>query len=84
MTGSFDTASYRQRVRHFTETLDFLSEEDKDWVMGRAIMARLSGRKRVGPGSACHYRNTLPTTKILCALLSGARPGRRKTIKDRE
>ncbi len=41
MTGSFDKASYRQRVTHFTETLDFLSEEDKDWVMGRAIMARL-------------------------------------------
>jgi hypothetical protein len=41
MTGSFDKASYRHRVRHFTETLDFLSEEDKDWVMGRAIMAWL-------------------------------------------
>jgi hypothetical protein len=36
-----DKATYRQRVTHFTETLDFLSEDDKDWVMGRAIMARL-------------------------------------------
>jgi len=33
--------TYRQRVTHFTETLAFLSEEDKDWVMGRAIMTRL-------------------------------------------
>ena len=41
MTNSFAKASYRQRVTHFTETLDFLSEQDKDWVMGRAILARL-------------------------------------------
>ena len=33
--------TYRQRVTHFTEALDFLSEEDKDWVMGRAILTRL-------------------------------------------
>ena len=33
--------TYRQRVTHFTETLDFLSEDDKDWVMGKAIMTRL-------------------------------------------
>lgn len=41
MTSSFDKATYRQRITHFTETLDFLAEEDKDWVMGRAILARL-------------------------------------------
>jgi predicted TIM-barrel fold metal-dependent hydrolase len=41
MTNSFAKASYRQRVTHFTEHLDFLSEEDKDWVMGRAIVTRL-------------------------------------------
>jgi hypothetical protein len=28
-------------VTQFTEQLDFLSEEDKDWIMGRAILARL-------------------------------------------
>jgi len=28
----------RQRVTHFTEELSFLSESDKDWVMGRAIL----------------------------------------------
>jgi predicted TIM-barrel fold metal-dependent hydrolase len=41
MTNSFDKATYRQRVTHFTEELDFLTEEDKDWVMGRAILKRL-------------------------------------------
>ena len=34
-------ATWRQRITHFTETLDFLSESDKDWVMGRAILERL-------------------------------------------
>jgi len=41
LTNSFAKATYRQRVTHFTEELDFLSEEDKDWVMGRAILTRL-------------------------------------------
>jgi predicted TIM-barrel fold metal-dependent hydrolase len=42
MTNSFAKATYRQRVTHFTEELSFLSESDKDWVMGRAILARLN------------------------------------------
>jgi predicted TIM-barrel fold metal-dependent hydrolase len=42
MTNSFAKASYRQRVTQFTEELGFLSESDKDWVMGRAILARLN------------------------------------------
>jgi predicted TIM-barrel fold metal-dependent hydrolase len=37
----FTRVSYRQRITHFTEELPFLSESDKDWVMGRAIMQRL-------------------------------------------
>ena len=41
LTNAFAKANYRQRISHFTETLDFLSEEDKDWVMGRAILERL-------------------------------------------
>ena len=41
ITNSLASASYRQRVTHFTEELSFLSESDKDWVMGRAILARL-------------------------------------------
>lgn len=41
MTNSFSRATYRQRITHFTEELDFLSEDDKDWVMGRAIVTRL-------------------------------------------
>lgn len=42
ITNSFTKATYRQRVTHFTEALDFLSEEDKDWIMGRAITERLN------------------------------------------
>jgi len=41
ITNSLASASYRQRVTHITEELSFLSESDKDWVMGRAILARL-------------------------------------------
>jgi hypothetical protein len=41
ITNSLAKATYRQRITHFTETLDFLTEEDKDWVTGRAILERL-------------------------------------------
>lgn len=41
ITGSLNKFTYRARITHFTETLDFLTEDDKDWVMGRAILARL-------------------------------------------
>jgi predicted TIM-barrel fold metal-dependent hydrolase len=41
LTNSFARVTYRQRITHFTEHLDFLTESDKDWVMGRAIMERL-------------------------------------------
>ena len=41
MTNSFAKAIYRQRIEHFTQELSFLSEEDKDWIMGRAIATRL-------------------------------------------
>jgi predicted TIM-barrel fold metal-dependent hydrolase len=41
ITNSFAKATYKQRVTHFLEELDFLSEDDKDWVMGRALIARL-------------------------------------------
>ena len=42
MTNSFAKATYRERITHFTEELPFLTEEDKEWVMGRAILARLN------------------------------------------
>jgi predicted TIM-barrel fold metal-dependent hydrolase len=42
ITNSLAKATYRQRITHFTEELAFLSEDDKDWVMGRAILERLS------------------------------------------
>jgi len=41
LTNSFAKATYRQRITHFTEELSFLTESDKDWVMGRAILERL-------------------------------------------
>ncbi len=41
VTNSYAKATYRQRVTHFTEELPFLSEADKDLIMGRAIVARL-------------------------------------------
>jgi predicted TIM-barrel fold metal-dependent hydrolase len=41
LTNGFNRATYRQRITHFTEELKFLSEEDKDWIMGRAILVRL-------------------------------------------
>ena len=41
LTNSFTHVTYKQRITHFTEHLDFLSEADKDWVMGRAILDRL-------------------------------------------
>jgi hypothetical protein len=34
------TATYRQRISHFTEALELLSEADKDLIMGRALLAR--------------------------------------------
>jgi predicted TIM-barrel fold metal-dependent hydrolase len=41
LTNQFARATWRQRITHITETLSFLSESDKDWVMGRAILQRL-------------------------------------------
>jgi predicted TIM-barrel fold metal-dependent hydrolase len=41
LTHSMAKATYKQRITHFTETLDFLSAQDKEWIMGRAICERL-------------------------------------------
>jgi len=41
ITHAFGKSTYRQRITHFTETLEFLSGQDLDWVMGRAIEQRL-------------------------------------------
>ena len=41
VTNSYDKADYKSRVTHFTETIDFFSEEDKDWIMGRSILEKL-------------------------------------------
>ena len=41
ITAQFSRATWSQRVAHFTQELKFLSESDKDWVMGRSILQRL-------------------------------------------
>lgn len=41
LTHTFDKATYSQRITQFTEEMPFLSENDKDWIMGRSILARL-------------------------------------------
>jgi hypothetical protein len=38
---TYAKGSFRQRITHFTEELNFLSESDRDLVMGRAIVQRL-------------------------------------------
>jgi len=40
ITNSFARATWRQRIEQFNE-LPFLSEEDKDWIMGRGIRSKL-------------------------------------------
>jgi len=41
ISNGYDKATFMQRITHFTEELPFLSEQDKDWVMGRSILERL-------------------------------------------
>jgi hypothetical protein len=39
ITNSYAKASYRQRITHLLEELSFLSEANKDWMMGRNLAA---------------------------------------------
>lgn len=41
ITNSLARATMKQRVTHFTEELKFLSETDKDWIMGKSILEKL-------------------------------------------
>ena len=41
MTNSFAKATLTQRITQFTEELPFLSESDKDLIMGRSLLERL-------------------------------------------
>lgn len=41
ITNAFHKSTYRQRITHFTEELKFMSSDDLDWVMGKAILATL-------------------------------------------
>ena len=41
VTNGLARVGWRQRLTHFTEELSFLSENDKDWVLGRSLLERL-------------------------------------------
>lgn len=41
ITQTWKEGGYKHRVAHFTQELPFLSEDDKDWIMGRSILQRL-------------------------------------------
>jgi predicted TIM-barrel fold metal-dependent hydrolase len=42
VTNNMNKADWGLRLKHFTEELKFMSEDDKDWVLGRSIMQRLN------------------------------------------
>jgi predicted TIM-barrel fold metal-dependent hydrolase len=37
LSHALEKATYRQCVTHFTEELSFLTDQDKDWIMGRSL-----------------------------------------------
>jgi hypothetical protein len=41
ITQTLNEGDYKHRIAHFTQELTFLSEDDKDWIMGRSILQRL-------------------------------------------
>jgi predicted TIM-barrel fold metal-dependent hydrolase len=41
ITQTLNEGGYQHRIAHFTQELKFLSEDDKDWIMGKSILARL-------------------------------------------
>jgi len=41
LTAGYARATWRQRIAHFNEELTFLTESDREWVMGRSILERL-------------------------------------------
>lgn len=41
VTNGMARVNWRQRLTHFTETIDFMSDSDKDWVLGRSIQQKL-------------------------------------------
>lgn len=47
------TGAYRDCVRLFSEALDFLTQEDREWILGRALAERLGWPEPAGaPGGA--------------------------------
>jgi len=41
VTNGMAKADWGQRLTHMRDEIKFISEDDKDWVLGKAIMARL-------------------------------------------
>jgi predicted TIM-barrel fold metal-dependent hydrolase len=41
VTNGFARVGWKQRLTHVSETLDFLNEQDKDWILGRSIVQKL-------------------------------------------
>jgi predicted TIM-barrel fold metal-dependent hydrolase len=41
VTNGFARVGWKQRLTHVSETLDFLSEQDKNWILGRSIVQKL-------------------------------------------
>ena len=41
ITNGLAKADWKQRLAHFTEEIKFMSEDDKDWVLGKSIVQRL-------------------------------------------
>ena len=41
VTNGLGRSDWKQRLVHFTEELKFMSEDDKDWVLGRSILQKL-------------------------------------------
>src|SRR5262245_11952888 len=42
LTNNMARATYSQRVAHFAQDVKFMSESDKDWVMGRSIRQKIN------------------------------------------
>ena len=55
ITKALDRCSYRERVTHFTEALEFLTSDDKEWIMGKALLECLRWKRDefpLGPSRA--------------------------------
>jgi predicted TIM-barrel fold metal-dependent hydrolase len=47
------TSTYRECLELFQQALDFLSEEDREWILGKGLAELLHWPETVAPSSAC-------------------------------